>query len=234
MLHRSAGPSLYDREAATYDLLNEKNSESINRTLTRILRRHGAKTGLDLACGTGSQVLWLARRGFAVTGCDINAKMLAIARRKSRGVDLRLGDMRTFHGGTFDAVLTISNAVGHLTRADFGRAMRNIRKNLRPGGIYLFDIFDLDFLRAGDNIAKLTIDWAKPGFRQIQYSTIDASGVLRSFTTCIDRTGTKRRVETLQVYSATELSAMLRRSGFRKVRRLGLTESRILTIAEVS
>src|SRR6185436_18835312 len=102
-----------------------------------------------------------------------------------------------------------------------------IRENLRPGGIYLFDIFDLDYLRAGDNITKLTIDWAKRGFRQIQYSTIDAKGVLRSFTTCLDRSGTERRVETLQVYSAAELVTMLRRSGFRRVKHLELTESRI-------
>jgi SAM-dependent methyltransferase len=172
-------------------------------------------------------------------GCDINAKMLAIARTKG-DLDFRRGDMRTFRSGPFDAVLTISNAVGHLTRSDFGRAMRNIRGNLRPGGVYLFDIFNLDFLLAGDNITRLTIDWAKRGFRQVQYSTIDSQGVLRSFTTCFDRSEIKRRVETLQVYSAKQLAGMLRRSGFSRVRHTGMDGSRfsplrtnrILTIAE--
>jgi SAM-dependent methyltransferase len=236
--HRTAGPFLYDREAATYDLFNEKNSEITNRTLTAILRRRRAKTVLDLACGTGSQVAWLARRGFEVVGRDINSRMLALARAK--GLNVRRGDMCTYRGAPVDAVLTISNAVGHLTKPDFARALRNIRSNLRPGGAYVFDIFNLDYLLAGDHITKLTIDWAKRGKRQIQYSTIDAQGVLRSFTTFLDRSGIERRVETLQVYSARELTEMLRRSGFHRVRFREMDGSRfsrvhtlrILTIAE--
>jgi SAM-dependent methyltransferase len=240
MIHRSAGPSLYDREAATYDLFNEKNSAAVNRTISRLLAKRGARTVLDLACGTGSQVCCLARRGFRVTGRDISPAMVKIARGKSPRADLRTGDMRTHRGTPVDAVLTISNAVGHLTKSDFARAMRNIRGNLRPGGVYVFDIFNLDYLLAGDTITQLTIDWAKRGHRQVQYSTIDSRGVLRSFTTCLDRSGVQTRVETLQVYSAPQLTDMLRRSGFRRVLHLRLDggkfsrrgTDRILTVAE--
>jgi SAM-dependent methyltransferase len=240
MLHRSAGPSHYDWEAPTYDLLNETIAAPLNRLLTAILRKRGAKTVLDLACGTGSQVLWLARRGFRVVGRDINSKMLAIARRKAPAADLGRGDMRTARVGQFDAVLTISNAVGHLTRSDFRLAMRNIRANLATGGVYVFDIYNLDFLRRGDNLSKLTVDWIRKGFRHVQYSTLDAHGVLASFTTILSRTVT-RNVTTLQVYTTDELKVMLRRSGFRRVRHRGVDGSRfskarterMLTIAEV-
>jgi cyclopropane fatty-acyl-phospholipid synthase-like methyltransferase len=243
MNHRSAGPSHYDWEAPTYDLLNETIAAPLNRLLTAILRKRGAKTVLDLACGTGSQVLWLARRGFRVVGCDINRSMLRIARRKARetrlNVDLRRGDMRTFRAGPFDAAVTISNAVGHLTRSDFSKAMRNVRANLATGGVYVFDIYNLDFLRRGDNLSRLTVDWIRKGFRHVQYSTLDAHGVLASFTTILSRTVT-RNVTTLQVYTTDELKVMLRRSGFRRVRHLGVDGSRfskarterMLTIAE--
>jgi hypothetical protein len=50
--------------------------------------------------------------------------------------------MRTLKIGLFDAVITISNAVGHLTKAGFEKAMRSINKNLKEGGIYIFDIFN--------------------------------------------------------------------------------------------
>jgi len=244
--HRSAGPSHYDWEAPTYDPFNEKNSETVNRTLTRIFRKHGAGSILDLACGTGSQVFWLARRGFRVTGCDISAAMLRIARRKarSREVDLHSGDMRTFRGGKFDGAVTISNAVGHLTRRDFERAMRNIRGNLAPGGQYVFDIYNLEWLRAGDHITKLTIDWTgktgRRSIRHVQYSTLDSKGILRSSTTVLAGSRASKNAVTLQVYSAGELKDMLLRNGFKRVRFCAIDGSafsrsrtdRILTVAE--
>jgi SAM-dependent methyltransferase len=245
--HRSAGPAHYDWEAPTYDLFNEKSSAPFNRLLTVLLRKRGATSVLDLACGTGSQVFWLARRGFRVVGCDISSKMLGIARRKSRAarldVDLRLADMRTFRGGSFDAVVTTSNAVGHLTKSDFERAMRNIRGNLSEGGVYVFDIYNLEWLRAGNHITKLTIDWTgraggRP-VRQVQYSTLDARGVLHSFTTVLMSQVFENEV-TLQLYTADELKEMLRRSAFKRVRHVDIDGStfsrarteRILTIAE--
>jgi len=238
--HRSAGPSHYDWEAPSYDLFNEKNSEPLNRLLTGMLRKRGAKSVLDLACGTGSQVLWLARRGFHVVGCDISKSMLRIARRKAPAVDWRRGDMRTARVGRFDAVLTISNAVGHLTKSDFERAMRNVRANLAPGGLYIFDIYNLEWLRTGDHITKLTIDWSDREVRQVQYSTLNDRGVLESFTTVLTNRGVTKNVQTLQVYTAKQLDDMLRQSGFKRVRHVGIDGSkfsharteRMLTSAE--
>jgi SAM-dependent methyltransferase len=244
MPHRSAGPSLYDWEAPSYDPFNEQNSRIINPALTRIFRKRGARSILDLACGTGSQVFWLARRGFRVTGCDISPAMLRIARRKSRHADLRSGDMRTFQGGTFDGAITISNAVGHLTRRDFERAMRNIRGNLTPGGAYVFDIYNLGWLRKAGNLAKLTIDWnTRVGgrrIRHVQYSTLDSNGVLSSFTTVMTDSRVTKNVVTLQLYTAGELKRMLLRNGFNRVKfcavdgsRFSLTRTdRLLAIAE--
>lgn len=252
MSHRSAGPSHYDEESATYDAFNEELSKPVNRTLERILRSHKVRTVLDLACGTGSQVFWLARRGFSVAGCDISAAMLEIARRKAKAarsdVTLLRGDMRSVQAGRFDAALTISNAVGHLTRADFEKAMRNIRRNLNPGGLYLFDIYNLSHILHGDNIRRLTIDWlttrGRSRIREVQHSTINAAGILTSFTTLYEQAGSgipkvSKSTQTLQIYSAKQLAAMLHRNDFKVVRQCGMDGSkfserhseRILTIA---
>lgn len=37
--------------------------------------------------------------------------------------------------------------------------MKNINKNLTPGGLYIFDIFNLGYLTDKDNITKLTISY---------------------------------------------------------------------------
>ena len=114
------------------------NAAILNQLIEDILHRHHVKTVLDMTCGTGSHVFWLAKREFEVTGSDFNTKMLACARDKATQGNLNItlleGDMRTLHVGKFDAVLTIFNAVGHLTKGDFEQAMRNIHGNLKEGG----------------------------------------------------------------------------------------------------
>jgi ubiquinone/menaquinone biosynthesis C-methylase UbiE len=225
--HKSAEATHYNEEAKHYDIFNEQSSAIINKNIEKILKKHKVKTVLDLTCGTGSQIFYLAKKGFSVVGSDINEKMLKIARSKAKEQKLNVkfykDDMRSAQLGNFDAVVTIFNAVGHLTKSDFAKAIRNINDNLSSNGLYIFDIFNLDYFLDGDNITKLTIDWFKRvdniKTRVIQYSTIDEAGILASFTTAIEqRDGRKARLlnssQTLQIYSAEPLSEMLRKKGF--------------------
>jgi len=250
--HYSTKPSHYNKEALHYDAFNEKNSRLINQLIEKNLSKHHIKTVLDFTCGTGSQVFWLSKRRYEVVGYDINSKMLGIAKRKAKKEKLDIkfikGDMRTTQAGQFDAVITIFNAVGHLTQADFEKAMRNIRENLNDRGLYVFDIFNLSYLLKDDNITTLTIDWQKKygniAAREIQYSTIDKSGILTSYTTSHLQEGKakpkiSRSTQTLQVYTAKQLVEMLQRNGFKVLRQCGIdgsrftenTADRIVTIA---
>lgn len=226
--HRSAKPSHYDKESEHYDAFNDTNSKLTNKTVEGILKRHGVKTVLDLTCGTGSQILWLAKRGYEVVGSDINLKMLKIARSKTRKEKLDLkfieGDVRTIKIGKFDAVITIFNAIGHLTKSSFEKAMRNIGKNLKENGLYVFDIINLSYLLKDDRITSLTKDWQKVTgdtiIREIQYSTIDREGILASYTTHYAQKGSKkskvsRSAQTLQLYTFEQLKEMLQRNGLK-------------------
>lgn len=236
--HKSAKPSHYNKEAASYDAFNEKSSREINQLIENILRDHGVKSVLDLTCGTGSQVFWLAKRGYEVIGADINSKMLRIAKMKSKQENLPLkflkGDMRTLKVGEFDAVITIFNAIGHLTKIDFEEAIRNVGKNLKDGGVYIFDIFNLSYFLDGNNITKLTIDWQEivgdTKFRDIQYSTINEDGILASFDTHYEQMGSNKPIitkssQTLQIYSAKELIEMLHRNGFKVLKQCSIDGS---------
>ena len=241
--HKSAKPSHYDCAAEHYDLLNEENSKEINALIVSILKRYGAGRVIDFTCGTGSQVFALAAEGFEVVGVDINRAMLEVARKKGGEIELIEGDMRSTCVGEFDAALTVFNAVGHLTRADFEMAMRNMASNLKGGGLYVFDIFNLDFLLFEDQITQLTIDWYKGDrVREIQYSTIDEEGVLASFTTSIVGGDRVESSQTLQVYRAADLREILKRNGFEVVEQYSADGSpldpvkseRILTVARVT
>jgi ubiquinone/menaquinone biosynthesis C-methylase UbiE len=72
-----------------------------------------------------------------VIGSDINTKMLKIAREKSKKKKLDIsfikGNMRSINVGVFGAVITIFNSIGHLTKLDFEKAIRNRGNNLKDG-----------------------------------------------------------------------------------------------------
>lgn len=251
--HTSAKPSHYTKDAETYDAFNEKNSQAINQVIENILKKYRVKTVLDLTCGTGSQVFFLAKRGYEVTGSDFNSNMLKIASSKAKkeklSVKLLKGNMRTIEVGKFDAVITIFNAIGHLTKFDFEKAMKNIHSNLKDGGLYIFDINNLSYLLKDNNITKLTIDWQEETgdtkIREIQYSIIDNDGILASYTTSYKQKGSNKpkvskAAQTLQVYTAKQLKEMLQKNGFKVLRQSGIggskfTENKtdcILTVAK--
>ncbi len=237
--HTSAKPSHYNEEAKHYDAFTEKNSKPINHLIENILKKYKVKTVLDLTCGTGSQVFWLAKRGYQVIGSDINSSMLKIAKSKARKEKLDVkflkGDMRSIKVGKFDAVISIFNAVGHLTKIDFEKAMQNIHENLKDDGLYIFDIFNLSYLIKDNYITNLTFDrqeiTGNMTIREIQYSTIDKDGILASYTTFFVQTGStkakiSRSAQTLQVYTAEQLREMLHRNGFKVLRQCGIDGSR--------
>lgn len=251
--HTTAKASHYNKESEHYDKFNEENSKLINHTIENILKKYNVKTILDLTCGTGSQVFWLTKCGYEVTGSDINAKMLTIAKSKAKQEQLDIpfvkGDMRTIQVGQFDAVITIFNAVGHLTKLDLEKAMRNIHRNLKEGGLYIFDIFNVSYLLKDNNITHLTIDWQKvtnnTTMRDIQYSTIHTDGVLTSYTISYvqddsNKLKKTRDTNTLQTYTAEQLKDMLQRNGFIVLNQCAIDGSnfveteteRILTIAQ--
>ncbi|MCX5921779.1 MAG: methyltransferase domain-containing protein [Candidatus Dependentiae bacterium] len=240
--HSSAKASHYNKEAKNYDEFNEENSKVINQTIENILKSYNVKNVLDLSCGTGSQVFWLTKSGYDVIGVDINPLMLKIAKNKASQEKLPIkfleGDMRHLYVGKFDAVITIFNAVGHLTNLDFEKAMRNINSNLKSGGLYIFDINNLEYLAKDNNITTLTIDWQKTTgdtkIRDIQYSTINPEGVLTSYTTSyIQKDAETPKVshheQTLQIYTALQLKDMLEKNGFQLIAHCSIDGSEFIT-----
>lgn len=213
-------------------------TDSKNSVIENLLRSHKVKTVLDLTCGTGSQVFFLAKRGYHVTGADFSPALLEIARERASNekIDVKFidGDMRTLKVGHFDAVITIFNAVGHLTKAGFEKALKNIHRNLKDGGLYVFDILNLEAMT--DNVvADLAMHTHKKiGETQIhalQCSSIDINkGLLTSYDSCMIQKNANNPQRfnhkfSLQIYTAKELREMLARNGFETIRQSGMDGS---------
>lgn len=246
-------PLEYSVLSEYYDVFCAGATDTINNTLEKILHNYNVKTVLDLTCGTGSQVFFLAKHGYAVTGADISPALLEIARKKAhqKKLDLTflLGDMRTIKAGQFNAVITIFNAIGHLTKPDFEQAVRNIHSNLHDNGLYIFDIFNLDAMTTSV-VESLTMDIRKTindtEIHQHQYSTINReSGQLTSYDSFTIQKGNNepQLLEnnfTLQLYTAEELQHILIRNGFEIIEQLTIDGSpfskyespNILTVAK--
>ena len=97
---------------------------------------------LDVACGHGRHSARLARRGLAVTGLDVSASSLELARESAPEPEFVEGDMRElpFEDGRFDAAINLFTAFGYFEdEADDARVLHEVARVLRPGGSFLID-----------------------------------------------------------------------------------------------
>jgi SAM-dependent methyltransferase len=142
--------------ADQYDLLyTDKDYEAECVMIEEVFRRYGqgdVKTVLDLGCGTGNHAIPLARRGYRVTGVDLSADMLVHAREKAAGIQLPegsampmfiQGDVRNVDlGQKFDAVLMMFAVLGYqLTNEDVLATLLTVRRHLKPGGLFMSDVW---------------------------------------------------------------------------------------------
>jgi ubiquinone/menaquinone biosynthesis C-methylase UbiE len=91
---------------------------------------------LDVACGTGNQLVSYAMAGCQMSGVDCSPSMLAIAQRKlGQNADLRLEDAShmSFANGTFDLV-TIVLALHEMPTATRLAVLQECRRVAKPDG----------------------------------------------------------------------------------------------------
>jgi SAM-dependent methyltransferase len=105
---------------------------------------------VDLGCGAGNYTVWMAARGFEMTGIDISPKAVALARElaESKGVQCRFisaditGDFSLFDP-SFDFAYDWA-LLHHVFPEKRARYAANVHRLLRPGGRYLSVCFSED------------------------------------------------------------------------------------------
>jgi cyclopropane fatty-acyl-phospholipid synthase-like methyltransferase len=97
---------------------------------------------LDLGCGTGTNIISIAKRGWQVVGVDFSNRAIRKARLKAKAagvsVELRHGDVNRLAGfqEPFDLVLDIG-CFHSLSSTERTRYALNLGRLVRPGGTYL-------------------------------------------------------------------------------------------------
>jgi SAM-dependent methyltransferase len=134
----------YDRLAEAYTESNETDVQNAYYERPAMLALAGDVTGrriLDAGCGSGPLLAELRERGALVSGFDLSAGMVELARRRlGDDTDLRiaaLGGPLPYGDGAFDDV--ISSLVLHYLE-DWGPALAELRRVLVPGGRLLVSV----------------------------------------------------------------------------------------------
>lgn len=131
--------------------LTDERTETEVGTLVRLLELNSPKKILDLACGYGRHTNRLASLGHQMTGIDITPGFLEIARQDAKirqvEVDYMQGDMRSLsYTDEFDCILLLFSAFGYFDDEVNLQVLINIRKALKSGGSFIFDMLNRDVL----------------------------------------------------------------------------------------
>ena len=149
----------YHELAFSYDrLTNDVDYEATVKFYEEILKREGVqpRTAVDLACGTGSVALLLAKKGLQVTAVDMSWEMLTVAQQKAQEADTDIRfvcqSLQQLHlpVGVDLAVCALDSIDYILDPDDCAQAIKRVYKALNPGGCFIFDVNTPEKLRAMD------------------------------------------------------------------------------------
>lgn len=105
---------------------------------------------LDLACGTGSTTIPLAKRGAVVTGLDLAPAMLKIAAKKAETEGLAIpfvekNMLALDFENQFDLIVSFQDGINYLTgEGDFLKLAAGVARGLKEKGVFIFDLNRVD------------------------------------------------------------------------------------------
>ena len=130
--------------------------------LLDFLANHPVGRAIDLGCGTGTNVITLARHGWHVMGIDFVPRAIQIARRKliDAGVqaDLKVGEVTDLKGisGPFDLALDIGCFHGVPSRSAY---LSELSRVLARGGYWLmYGFFKPELAASGPGLTAADLE----------------------------------------------------------------------------
>ena len=163
---------------------------------------------LEIGVGLGTDHVQFARAGARLNGIDLAPRSIEMtrARLEQEGLtsDLQTMDAENleFEDGIFDAVYSFG-VLHHVPSPE--RAFREVRRVLRPGGVFLGGLYNRDSLAT----ARMAAAWAvRLGFRRERFEQRLSRSVEFS-------TGEARPL--VRLFTARELRSLLHEAGFSDV-----------------
>lgn len=139
--------SVFNEYARYYDLLyRDKDYKGEAEYVHGLIQSHspGARSILNLGCGSGRHDRELVQNGYEITGVDLSEEMLASARNAAQHIsalDYVQGDVRTIRlERSFDVVISLFHVMSYqATNDELMAAFEAASCHLKPGGIFVFD-----------------------------------------------------------------------------------------------
>ena len=132
--------------------------------LLDFIQHHKPARAIDIGCGTGTNVITLAKAGWQVTGADFAPHAIRLAKQKlsSSGTqaDLRVSDATNLRGvnGLYEFALDIGcfHSIGKDGKAKY---LKQLDRILAPSGFWLmYGFLKPDPLHAGTGLAPADLD----------------------------------------------------------------------------
>lgn len=104
---------------------------------------------LDVACGRGRHSIYLASKGYFVTGIDISEESIDESLQSSKdNLEFFVHDMRLpFRMNYYDFAFNFFTSFGYFrTRREHDNAIRTIAQSLKPGGVFVIDYLNAHYV----------------------------------------------------------------------------------------
>ena len=144
--------TVFGTYARYYDLLYcDKDYAAEAQYVHKLIQSYapGARSVLELGCGTGAHAVLLAREGYRIHGVDLSTDMLRRAEARlaemppeqASRLEFAQEDIRTVRiNGQFDAVLALFDVINYqTTNEDLRATFATAKAHLKPGGVFIFD-----------------------------------------------------------------------------------------------
>jgi ubiquinone/menaquinone biosynthesis C-methylase UbiE len=210
------------RLTALYDALNPPGDDT---ALYLSLPGQPPQEILDMGCGTGLLACALAAQGHRVTGADPAAAMLAVARTRPGGDQVRWieTDATSLSGPTrFDLIIMTGHVFQLLLGDDDVRAaLGTLGRHLAPGGRLAFEtrnpgVREWQYWSPGETRQRVeTAD----GAADVHYDISSVTGPLVTYETCIRFPGGEQvtAADTLRFMDQAEVAGYLAEAGLTDV-----------------
>ena len=132
-------PTLAAYDSAATAFARDWHDQPVPADLQALLTRYFSPGGrtVDIGCGSGREVAWLAANGFAAIGYDASDGLLAEARARYPQLSFHQAALPGLAGiadGSFDNVLC-ETVIMHLAPSEIAPAVARLAAILRPGGV---------------------------------------------------------------------------------------------------
>ena len=215
-----------------YDCMFDHESfENANQECQQILELVGdpVKTALDLACGPGRHVMGFSRLGLKVTGIDLSGFLLNQAANLIEQEQLKAAlihsDMLTYEPNKkFDLITNLFTSFGYYSNpTDNQQVLNNAYQWLNPKGSLIIDTFGKE--QAAHAISPVHCTEYDNGDLRFERPLLTNNMSVYSNEWILVRDKQAHHWEYEHfVYSANELTEMLKKAGFKQVEIYGSLE----------